>query len=515
MELNTAKDNILHSGRLGSFSEEASRYTSSIDIDGRLLPAVIKINTAHIVMLAEQGVLDLEIAKEILTALSQVPTNLEMRDDLEDVHMNVENFTISKIGVEAGGMMNLGKSRNDQVATALRMVSRDQLITIGNAIVSLEKSLLDQAAKHFKDVSPGYTHLQRGQPITLGHYLLAHFGSLDRNFSRLVDCYLRTDLSPMGAGALASSSININRERTAELLGFPSVLENSLDAVSSRDFATEMIYLCAQVMTDLSRLAEELILWTTQEFSFAEISDEFSSTSSMMPQKKNAIVPEIFRARTSQIIADIVGAMGIVKALPLSYNLDLQELTRNLWSATDKATSSIAILALLVRHIKFNDRKIGEVVVSDEFLFATELADHLVEKFRVPFREAHSRVGKLVKYSVQKGLTRTQFTGIDLNKVNEILDVTLSSQELASIVDPIVVLSKRKATGSPNPKMVLKACKTGEKSVAKHEATLNSFRAAIESSDELLKAAAEKIQGRNRDADVLKRKLQSRMEVKK
>jgi len=234
-----------------------------------------------------------------------------------------------------------------------------------------------------------------------------------------------------------------------------------------------------------------------------------------MPQKKNAIVPEIFRARTSQIIADIVGAMGIVKALPLSYNLDLQELTRNLWSATDKATSSIAILALLVRHIKFNDRKIGEAVASDEFLFATELADHLVEKFGVPFREAHSRVGKLVKYSVQKGLTRTQFTGIDLNKVNEILDVTLSSQELASIVDPIVVLSKRKATGSPNPKMVLKACKTGEKSVAKHEATLDSFWAAIENSDELLKAAAEKIQGRNRDADVLKRKLQSRMEVKK
>jgi argininosuccinate lyase len=509
------KDNILHKGRLGSFSEDASRYTSSIDIDDRLLPAVIKINTAHTVMLAEQGVLDQKIAKEILAALSQVPANLEMRDDLEDIHMNVENFTISKIGVEAGGMMNLGKSRNDQVATALRMVSREQLITIGNTIVLLEKALLDQAARHSKDVSPGYTHLQRGQPITLGHYLLAHFGSLDRNFARLVDCYLRTDLSPMGTGALASSGININRERTAELLGFPTLLENSLDAVSSRDFATETIYLCAQIMTDLSRLAEELILWTTQEFGFAEISDEFSSTSSMMPQKKNAIVPEIFRARTSQIIADVVGAMGIVKALPLSYNLDLQELTRNLWSATDKATSSIAILAMVIREIKFNNKKIGEAVTSDEFLYATELADYLVQKYRVPFREAHSRVGRLVRHSVQKGLTRTQFTGLDLDKVNEILGITLSSQELASIVDPVVVLSKRKATGSPNPKMVLRACKAGQKAVAKHDVTLSSFRAAIEGSDEMLKAAAEKIQGRTRDADAMKRKLESRMEVKK
>ncbi len=311
-----SKEDILHKGRLGSFSEDASKYTSSIDIDGRLLPSVIKINSAHVVMLAEQGVLDQKMAGEIVSALTQVPKNLEMRGDLEDVHMNVESFVISKIGPEAGGMMNLAKSRNDQVATALRMTLREQLISLGRAMVSLEKALLDQAEKHYKDPFPGYTHLQRGQPVTLGHHLLAHFSSLDRDFARLVDCYLRTDLSPMGAGALASTGININRERTAELLGFLSILENSLDAVSSRDFATESIYVCAQTMTDLSRFAEELILWTTQEFSFAEISNEFSSTSSMMPQKKNAIVPEIFRARTSQVLGDIVGAMGIVRSSP-------------------------------------------------------------------------------------------------------------------------------------------------------------------------------------------------------
>jgi argininosuccinate lyase len=493
-----SKENILHKGRLGSFSEDASKYTSSIDIDGRLLPSVIKINSAHVVMLAEQGVLDRKVAAEIVTALAQVPKNLEMKDDLEDVHMNVENFVISRIGAEAGGMMNLAKSRNDQVATALRMALREQLITLGKVMVTLEKALLDQAVKHYNDAFPGYTHMQRGQPVTLGHHLLAHFSSLDRDFARLVDCYLRTDLSPMGAGALASTGININRERTAQLLGFLSVLENSLDAISSRDFATEAIYVCAQTMTDLGRFAEELILWTTQEFSFAEISNEFSSTSSMMPQKKNAIVPEIFRARTSQVLGDIVGAMGIVKALPLSYNLDLQELTRNLWSATDKTSSSISILAEVVHDLQFDAKAIGESVTSDEFLFATELADYLVQKFGVSFREAHSRVGKLVKHAVEHGKTRSQFTGLDFGKVKEILGVSLTSAELASIVDPALVLSKRKASGSPNPAMVLKACKAGAKLISKHEATLEAFEQEIAESERLLDSALQKIR-KNRD----------------
>ena len=493
-----SKENILHKGRLGSFSEDASKYTSSIDIDGRLLSPVIKINSAHVVMLAEQGVLDRKTAEKILAALAQVPKNLEMKDDLEDVHMNVENFVISKIGVEAGGMINLAKSRNDQVATALRMALRVQLITLGKSIISLEKALLGQAEKHCADAFPGYTHLQRGQPVTLGHHLLAHFGSLDRDFARLVDCYLRTDLSPMGAGALASTGINIDRERTAQLLGFLSVLENSLDAVSSRDFATEAIYVCAQTLTDMSRFAEELILWTTQEFSLAKISNEFSSTSSMMPQKKNAIVPEIFRARTSQVLGDIVGAMGIVKALPLSYNLDLQELTRNLWSATDKTSSSISILAEVVHDLQFDVKANSESVASDELLFATELADYLVQKLGVSFREAHSRVGKLVKFAVEQGKTRNQFTGLDLGKVKEILGVTVTSKELGSIVDPVLVLSRRKASGSPNPAIVLKACKSGAKLIGKHDATLEAFEREIAESERLLDGAVQKIRN-NRD----------------
>lgn len=389
--------------------------------------------------------------------------------------------------------MNLGKSRNDQVATALRMVLKEKLTRIGESMVALQRSLIEQASKHASTIAPGYTHLQRGQPVTLGHQLLAHFDSVDRDFARLVDCYLRTDLSPMGGGALASSGLGIDRKRTAELLGFESVLENSMDAVSSRDFATEAIYVCAQAMNDTSRLAEELILWSTKEFSFAELPDEFSSTSSMMPQKKNAIVPEIFRARTSQILGDFVGAMGITKSLPLTYNLDLQELTRNLWSATDKTVFSISILSDVVRETKFNAERMRESASSDEFLYATELADLLVKKYGLSFREAHSRVGKLVKSAASQAKPTGQLSSLGSEKISEILGVKLSREDLPSILNPEVVLARRTAIGSPNPKLVHSACTIREKTIEKHEGTLTAFKRAIVDADELLESASAKI----------------------
>jgi argininosuccinate lyase len=486
-----SNENILHDGRLGSYSAKAAKYTASTDIDNILLSSVIKINSAHMIMLAEQGIVDRKIAADVLRALSVVPENFEMNEDLEDAHMNVENYVIAKIGKDEGGMMNLAKSRNDQVATALRMVLRDKLIELGESIISLEKSLLEQANKHAKTILPGYTHLQRGQPITLGHQLLAHFDSIDRDFSRLIDCYLRMDLSPMGAGALASTGFQIDRSRVADLLGFAGILENSMDAVSSRDFATEAIYVCAQSMNDLSRLAEELVLWSTREFSFAEMPDEFSSTSSMMPQKKNAIVPEIFRARTSQVLGDLVGAMGVTKSLPLTYNLDLQELTRNLWSGTEKASFSISILSDVVRGTEFNEDKMRESGTTDQFLYATELADLLVQKFHLSFRDAHSRVGKLVRFCTEQGLSATQFSDLGEQKVSEILGVSLSSQNLSSVLDPVATLSKKVAVGSPSPKLVLSACKVRENIVEKHERTLSSFKDAIAESDRLLGLSAQ------------------------
>lgn len=510
--LTKSEKNILHEGRLGSYAPSASSYTSSIDIDGRLLSSVIKVNTAHVVMLSEQKIIKQETARELLTAIAQVPRNLTMRDDLEDVHMNVENFVISKIGMDSGGMMNLAKSRNDQVATALRMALKEQLIVLGEACLRLEKSLLELSVRHAESVMPGYTHLQRGQPVTLGHHLLAHFDSLDRDFARLVDCYLRTDLSPMGAGALATTGFEINRERVAELLGFEAVLENSLDAVSSRDFATEAIYVCTQFMTDVSRLAEELILWSTKEFSFAEIPDEFSSTSSMMPQKKNAIVPEIFRAKTSQVLGDFVGAVGIVRSLPLSYNLDLQELTRNLWSATDKTVVSLSIISEVIRATKFNEKALLAAATTDELLFATELADMLVGKYNLSFREAHLRVGKLVRLASDQGKSSSQLTGIDPGVLSETLGVPISQGDLASVVDAEKMLRKRTVTGSPNPKSIPVYCRERKKVIEKHQNMLSSFRRAIETSGNLLDSASERILKSERKSD---RIIVKNREVKK
>jgi argininosuccinate lyase len=492
------QDDILHAGRLGRFSTLAADYTSSIDIDPKLLKSVVEINSAHVLMLHARGLIDGNQAAAILDALSKVPTNLPMDPILEDVHMNVESYVISKVGKQVGGMLNLAKSRNDQVATALRMVVREQLIYLGKSAVSLQKSLLSQAAMHSATAMPGYTHLQRGQLVTLGHELLAHFDSLDRDFERLVDCYMRTNLSPMGAGALSSTTFEIDRDMVARLLGFDSALENSLDAVSSRDFATETIYLCSQLMTDASRLAEEIILWTTKEFAFAEVKDDFASTSSMMPQKKNAIVPEIFRARTSQVVGDLIASLGILKSLPLSYNLDLQELTRNLWSALDKTIFSAEIFAKLVETMKFNDEAMYQAACSDEFLFSTDVADYLVAKYRMPFREAHQRVGELVRYCVPNS-AEDRFTKVNQTALSKILGVEISRNEIVNLVDPEKALGGKKVFGSPNPKLVARAASKREAVVRKHLATLEALERGLEQYKNELSEACEKVVSRKKE----------------
>lgn len=480
---------ILHTGRLGRFAPSAAKYTSSIDIDHRILKAVIAINSAHAVMLSRKGLIHRETARKLLHSLSIIPRNMELKEVLEDVHMNVEDLVILSAGREVGGMLNLAKSRNDQVATALRMALRGELLELGCSLVSLQNALLLQAGKHAGTIMPGYTHLQRAQPVTVGHHLLAHFDVLDRDFSRLLECYRRVNQSPMGSGALASSSFSLDRRFVAKLLGFDSLVENSLDAVSSRDFAIESVYLCAQIMADLSRLSEEIVLWTTKEFSFAEISDRYSSTSSMMPQKKNAIVPEIGRAKASQVVGDLVGALGIVRSLPLSYNLDLQELTRNLWSALDNTISSLALHAQLLEEIKFNEEILLSATVSDDFLFATELADHLVTKYGLPFREAHGRVASLVKHASELSREKNQFkqfSNVTEAELEKILGVPIKREEISDITNPNIVLRKRKTIGAPNPTLVSKSCKARSKDLTKHGEMLRKLSASVTRSEMLL-----------------------------
>src|SRR5487761_1782459 len=453
---------IIHSARLGAFSASAAKYTSSIDIDKRILEAVIDVNISHVLMLSEQKIIPKSSSKQVIIALKKIPRDFQLNDFLEDVHMNVEDYVISKVGKEAGGMLNVAKSRNDQVATALRITLRDHLLGLAGEIITLEQVLLAKAFQNAAAVMPGYTHLQRAQPITLGHHLLAHEETFERDLERIIQFYLRMNKCPMGAGALASSGFLLNRKLVASLLGFDGLIENSLDAVSARDFVIESIYDCAQIMSDVSKLAEEIILWTSKEFSFA-------ATSSMMPQKKNAIVPEVARARTSQVAADLVAAIGIVKSLPLSYNLDLQELTRNLWTAIDKTLDTLRLFSEMITELKFNEEIMDQAVQGDETLFATEVADYLVTNYGMPFREAHSRVSALVRNAESSANLRKAFTGSAEEDISSILGVAISKKELSGLMDPHLVLSRRRTIGSPNPRLVKQSCKSHTVVISKYK----------------------------------------------
>jgi argininosuccinate lyase len=376
--------------------------------------------------------------------------------------------------------LNYGKSRNDQVATALRMALRDSLLGLGDKILGLQATIVSQALSHARDVMPGYTHLQRAQPITIGHHLLAYVESLSRDLSRLFECYQRVNKSPMGAGALASSGLSLDRSKLASLLGFDGIVENTMDAVSSRDFAIEAIYICAQLMTDISRLAEELVIWTTKEFSFAEVSDDFAASSSIMPQKKNAVVAEIARARASQVLGDLVASLGIVKALPQSYNLDLQELSYNLWDSLDKTDETLKVMETMMKKLSFNTDSTADAVSKDESIFATEVADYLVRKHHVPFREAHQRVGALMKRAYEKGRYLGAFSSLGEKEIEEQLGVPLSRQEISKLTDPLAVLSQRKGSGSPNPVLVVRACRAWGRILARERVRLEKLSSELE-----------------------------------
>ncbi|MEM2936176.1 MAG: argininosuccinate lyase, partial [Candidatus Bathyarchaeia archaeon] len=324
---------ILRQGKLSPAPPEVAEYTSSIRSDVHLVEPVIKVNKAHIVMLTKQGILGLGDAAVILKVLKELPPDMSLDPRMEDVHMQVEASVIEKLGETVGGKLHVAKSRNDQVATAVRMALRTRLLEVIQILIELRKTFLVRCDEYLEAIMPGYTHLQHAQPTTIAHYLLAYHDAFKRDTERLMDAYSRVNLSPMGAGALATTSFKIDRKLVAELLGFDGLLENSVDAVSTRDFVVEVLADLALIMTDLSRFSEEVVLWSASEFSAVELPDEYVSTSSIMPQKRNPVVAELIRAKTAHVYGDLMAVLTILKALPLSYNFDLQEVTPHLWSA--------------------------------------------------------------------------------------------------------------------------------------------------------------------------------------
>jgi len=426
-------------------------FTSSIKNDKRLLKAVVKINQAHVAMMVEQKIITWQDGAKLLQALSQL-SNMELKPSVEDVHAAVEEGVIERVGAEIGGNLHIAKSRNDQVSTALRMELREILICLASSVVGLQEALAELAEKHVETVFPGYTHLQPAQPVTFAHYLLSYVDVLERDKQRLEEIQKRVNLCPMGAGALATTSFPINRERVAELLGFSEVLENSIDAVGSRDFILETMADLTIIAVNISRLAEDLIVWSSADFSLIELPDSFSSTSSIMPQKKNPDILEVIRARASHVIGNFVTSASTMKAMPSGYNLDFQEITPRLWESTETIQGCLEMLSKLIPNLKVLNKAFSKTLLS--FTTATELANMLVRKYTVPFRTAHKIVGSLVRALTDAKLTLSDATPGLLEKVAKDsagLKLKVNAEDLSESADLSKLVEAYKVRGGPSP----------------------------------------------------------------
>jgi len=393
-------------GRFAEPTDElVKRVNASIEVDGAMVEEDVQGSLAHARMLTEQGILTPDEGRAIEEGLRSVLEDvkagrIELTVEHEDVHMNVEHHLTQRVG-PVGGKLHTARSRNDQVATDMRLYLKRRGGRVVELIDGLRRVLVDLAERNLGVVMPGYTHLQVAQPVLLSHHLLAYFEMLGRDRGRLRDAIARADESPLGAGALAGTTFPIDRHRTAELLGFARVARNSLDAVSDRDFVIETIAALAILMMHLSRLSEELIVWSSQEFGFVTLPDAYTTGSSMMPQKKNPDVCELVRGKTGRVYGALVGALTVMKGLPLAYNKDMQEDKQGLFDALDTAEDSLRLYVGMLPRVTFNERRMRRAAESG-FSNATDLADYLVRK-GVPFREAHHAVGRLVAVALEEG----------------------------------------------------------------------------------------------------------------
>lgn len=394
----------------GRFTEEAEQWVeefgASISFDKQLALEDIEGSIAHVTMLTKCGIVTEEEGAKIQSGLHDLlekakKEELAYKVEAEDIHLNIENMLIQHIG-EVGGKLHTGRSRNDQVATDMHLYLRNKVQCIIGAVKELQVVLIKQAEEHIETIMPGYTHLQRAQPISFAHHLLAYFWMLERDVNRYEDSLKRINISPLGAGALAGTTFPIDRAYSAELLGFEDIYENSLDAVSDRDFIIEFLSNSSLVMMHLSRFCEELILWSSQEFQFIEMSDRYATGSSIMPQKKNPDMAELIRGKTGRVYGNLFGLLTVMKGLPLAYNKDLQEDKEGMFDAAKTVEGCLRIMAGMIETMTVHKEKMGQAVKQD-FSNATEVADYLANK-GLPFRQAHEIVGKLVLYCIENGI---------------------------------------------------------------------------------------------------------------
>lgn len=434
------KKSTAWSGRFNEpVAELVKKYTASVDFDKRLAEFDIAGSIAHAKMLGAQNIISHDDVAKIEQGLAEILAEIkaggfEWLLDLEDVHLNIEKRLTDKIG-DAGKRLHTGRSRNDQVATDVRLWLRTTVDAVLAGIQKLQLSIIDLAEQHADTIMPGFTHLQVAQPVTFGHHLLAYFEMLKRDAERFADCRKRINRLPLGAAALAGTSYPIDREMVAKSLGFDGVCENSLDAVSDRDFAIEFTAASSLLMTHLSRFSEELILWSSPRFAFVDIADRFCTGSSIMPQKKNPDVPELVRGKTGRVNGHLVALLTLMKGQPLAYNKDNQEDKEPLFDTADTILVTLAIYADMLRGVSVNKANMRQAAL-EGFATATDLADYLVKK-GLPFRDAHEAVALAVKHAVQKNcdladLPLSELQQFDARIQQDVYDVLTLEGSLAS-----------------------------------------------------------------------------------
>jgi argininosuccinate lyase len=480
--------NILRGSRVKRSSKRANDFISSIGFDSPITKHVVAINMAHMLALARSKEVTPAVASACLGFLDSLPQEVKLDPDTEDVHHAIEQQAVRAIGIETAGFLNFGKSRNDQVATAIRMQARTRLLDLTAALVSVQSAIAAQVRRHKTAIMPGYTHLQHAQPVTLAHHLQSYFDALQRDVTRIEEAYACVNRSPMGAAALAGTSVQVDREYVAGLLGFEGLVENAMDAVSSRDFALQSASAAAIAMVDLSRLAEEMILWSSNEFGFVELADEYSATSSIMPQKKNPVVAETVRAKCGSVVGGLTAMLTITKALPNSYNLDLQEVTPHLWKILDDAVESASLTAEMLSSAKFDEAALRESLDND-MSTATELANHLVVRYHVPFRQAHAIVGELVRSSLQDDASLEATAAQRMASVSARItgkSIKIDKDEFHSVLDALKTLKLIRSAGGSNPlsvsRLLLKDAKTAEQ----NSSWVADARGALGQADERL-----------------------------
>ncbi len=436
----------------GRFNTDTNKsvieFTESISFDKRLYKYDILGSQAHVKMLASCNIISEETASSICEALDNIKVqidkdNFKFSPELEDIHMHIEQKLIKELGDE-GAKVHTSRSRNDQVALDTRLYLRDEIDNIICGLRNLQRALVSQADENLDAILPGFTHLQHAQPVLFAHHLLAYVEMIDRDITRLQDCRKRLNIMPLGAGALAGTTLPINREKTAELLDFPSVTRNSMDTVADRDFACELLSCLAIFTMHISRLSEDIILWCSYEFNFIELDDAFCTGSSLMPQKKNPDIAEIARGKSARVYGDLMSILTLCKGLPLTYNRDLQEDKEPIFDGIDTVNKILSVFPKMIQTMTVKKENMLKLA-SDPNLMATDLAEKLVET-GIAFRNAHHYVGALVKWCNENKKTLDKLTLKEMQ-----ITIPSATKDFLLIFDPKISISKRTITGATSP----------------------------------------------------------------